>query len=111
MHSAKAWIGSYIRAMTATITPEQVAHVARLARLRFSDTELAGFTEQFNQIVDYIEQLKQVDVNDVPPMEFVHGTTNVLRDDEPGPLLTPAEALQNAPGRTEGFFSVPKVLE
>ncbi len=97
--------------MATTITPEQVAHVARLARLRFSETELSGFTQQFNQIVEYIEQLKQVDVTDVQPMEFVHGTTNILRDDEPGPLLTPAEALQNAPKKTEGFFSVPKVLE
>lgn len=97
--------------MSTIITPEQVAHIARLARLRFSDDELAGFTERFNQIIDYIEQLKQVDVSGVQPMEFVHGTTNVLRDDEPGPLLSTTEALLNAPRKTEGFFSVPKVLE
>lgn len=97
--------------MATNITPEQIVHIARLARLRFTSEELEGFTTQFNQIVAYMEQLERVDVSEVEPMEFVHGATNVLRDDTPGPHLSPAQALLNAPKKTEGFFSVPKVLE
>jgi aspartyl-tRNA(Asn)/glutamyl-tRNA(Gln) amidotransferase subunit C len=92
------------------MTPEDVRKVASLARLRVSDEELEGFTAQFNQIVAYVEKLDEVDTTGVEPMTSVLDASNVLRDDEPGPLLTPAEALSNAPKKTEGFFSVPKVI-
>jgi aspartyl-tRNA(Asn)/glutamyl-tRNA(Gln) amidotransferase subunit C len=92
------------------MTPEDVRKVASLARLRVSDEELEGFTAQFNQIVAYVEKLDEVDTTGVEPMTSVLDASNVLRDDEPGPLLTSAEALSNAPKKTEGFFSVPKVI-
>ena len=92
------------------MTPEAIRAVATLARLRFSDEELAGFTEQFNQILAYVEKLNEVDTTGVEPMTSVLDVANVLRDDEPGPMLSPAEALSNAPKKTEGFFSVPKVI-
>ncbi len=92
------------------ITPDQVAHIARLARLRFSPEELSDFTDRFNQIVTYVEKLDEADTEGVEPMTSLLTSANVLRDDEPGPLLTPAEALRNAPKKTEGFFSVPKVI-
>ena len=92
------------------MTPEQVQHIARLARLRFSDEEIEGFTAQFNQIVAYVEKLDEVDTEGVEPMASVLEAVNVLRDDLAGPMLSPAEALRNAPKKTEGFFSVPKVI-
>lgn len=92
------------------MTPDDVRKVATLARLRLDDNELAGFTEQFNQIVSYVEKLAEVDTTGIEPMTTVHSASNVLRDDEPGPMLTPAQALMNAPRKTEGFFSVPKVI-
>lgn len=92
------------------MTPEDVRKVASLSRLRVSDEELEGFTAQFNQIVLYVEKLNEVDTDGVEPMTSVLDASNVLRDDEPGPLLTSAEALSNAPKKTEGFFSVPKVI-
>jgi aspartyl-tRNA(Asn)/glutamyl-tRNA(Gln) amidotransferase subunit C len=92
------------------MTQEDVRTVASLARLRFSDDELASFTTQFNQILAYVEKLNEVDTTGVEPMASVLDTHNVLRDDEPGPMLSSAEALANAPRKTEGFFSVPKVI-
>ncbi|HVK40780.1 MAG TPA: Asp-tRNA(Asn)/Glu-tRNA(Gln) amidotransferase subunit GatC [Candidatus Kapabacteria bacterium] len=92
------------------MTPEDVRRIASLSRLRVADDELAGFTEQFTQIVQYVEKLNEVDTTGVEPMTSVLDSSNVLRDDEPGPMLSPAEALSNAPRRTEGFFSVPKVI-
>jgi aspartyl-tRNA(Asn)/glutamyl-tRNA(Gln) amidotransferase subunit C len=94
----------------SAITSEQVEHIARLARLRFSSEELAGFTEQFNQIVSYVEKLNQVETTGIEPMASVLQSSGSLRDDEPGPMLSAAEALRNAPKKTEGFFSVPKVI-
>lgn len=96
--------------MSTTITSEQIEHIARLARLRFTEEKLAGFTLQFNQILEYVEKLNEVDTTGIEPMESLLETTNVLREDEPGAMLPPAEALRNAPKKTEGFFSVPKVI-
>lgn len=92
------------------MTPEDVRAVATLSRLRLGDDELAGFTDQFNQILAYVEKLNEVDTTGVEPMASVLDASNVLRDDEPGPMLSCDEALANAPRRTEGFFSVPKVI-
>ena len=92
------------------MTPEDVRKVATLSRLRLDDSELEHVTAQFNQIVEYVAKLNEVDTTGVEPMSSVLDVANVLRDDEPGPLLTPAEALSNAPKKTEGFFSVPKVI-
>lgn len=92
------------------MTPEDVRKVATLSRLRLDDSELEHVTAQFNQIVEYVAKLNEVNTTGVEPMSSVLDVANVLRDDEPGPLLTPAEALSNAPKKTEGFFSVPKVI-
>lgn len=92
------------------ITSQQIEHIARLARLRFTAEEMAGFTSQFNQIVEYIETLNRADTEGVEPMESLFDAVSVLREDTPGPMLPPGEALRNAPKKTEGFFSVPKVL-
>ena len=96
--------------MSTTISIAQIEHVARLARLRFSPEEITGFAAQFNQIVSYVEKLDEVDTEGVEPMASVLEVADVLREDEPGPMLSPSEALRNAPKKTEGFFAVPKVI-
>ncbi len=92
------------------ITSNQIEHIAKLARLRFTPDELAGFTLQFNELVGYVEKLNQADTSGVEPMESLFDADTTLREDIPGPMLSPGEALRNAPKKTEGFFSVPKVL-
>src|SRR5437870_4554333 len=96
--------------MGSRISIEQIEHVARLARLRFSPDEITGFAAQFNQIVSYVEKLNEVDTEGIEPMASVLAIADVLREDEPGPLLPQSEALRNAPKKTEGFFTVPKVI-
>jgi len=92
------------------ISQEEIRHIARLAKLRFADEEIDAFAAQFNRIVAYVEKLNEVDTEGVEPMaRLLRGATE-LRADEPGPMLAPAEALKNAPRKTEGFFSVPRVL-
>ncbi|MCB0712694.1 MAG: Asp-tRNA(Asn)/Glu-tRNA(Gln) amidotransferase subunit GatC [Ignavibacteriae bacterium] len=97
--------------MHTNITQEEVRRVAALAKLRFSDEEIESFTEQFDRIVAYVEKLNEVDCTGVEPMARVGGEITPPREDTPGELLEPAEALKNAPKKMEGFFSVPKVIE
>lgn len=96
--------------MSNEISREEIAYIARLAKLRFTDEELNAFAGQFNRIVAYVEKLNEVDTEGVEPMARLMAEAVPLRSDEPGPMLDPAEALRNAPKKTEGFFSVPKVI-
>ena len=93
------------------LTPEEVEHVALLARLRLTDEERERFTTQLNSILEHFEQLEQIDTSEVPPMSHAVPMANVLRGDEPTPSLTPEEALQNAPGKARDCFQVPRVIE
>jgi len=93
------------------LTPEEVEHVALLGRLKLTEDERARFTTQLNSILEYFEQLQQIDTTDVPPMSHAVEITNVFREDEPQASLSPEEALQNAPDQARDCFQVPRVIE
>lgn len=99
------------------LTPEEVEHVALLARLRLSEEERERLTTQMNSILEHFEQLEQLDTSGVPAMSHaVAGkgrseTGNVFREDRMGEPLSPGEALQNAPDKARDYFRVPRVLE
>lgn len=90
---------------------EQVRKVARLARLELSDADLARMTEQLTNILNYVDQLTELNTDGVEPMAHPLPLQNVFRDDEPRPSLSPDEALKNAPVRLGNFFGVPAVLD
>jgi aspartyl-tRNA(Asn)/glutamyl-tRNA(Gln) amidotransferase subunit C len=94
------------------VTKEEVKHIAGLARLEFDEKELDGFTGDLNNILGYIDQLKEVDVAGVAPLESINEDveSNVFRKDEVGPSLSREEALKNAPKAADGYFLVPKVI-
>ena len=94
------------------VTKNDVEKIAELARLQFTPEETEGFTGDLNNILNYIDQLKQVDVSGVAPLENVNESAevNVLRKDEAAESLLQAEALKNAPKAADGFFLVPKVI-
>ncbi len=92
------------------ITLAEVKHVAALAKLSFTDEELAKIAKELDAIVGYVEQLKELNVDDVPPTAHVLDLHNVFRDDKVEPWLTNEETLQNAPAQKKGYFSVPKVI-
>jgi aspartyl-tRNA(Asn)/glutamyl-tRNA(Gln) amidotransferase subunit C len=92
------------------ITLPEVKHVAALAKLSFGDEELAKIAKELDAIVGYVEQLKELNVDDIPPTSHVLDLYNVFRDDKVEPWLTNEEALQNAPAKKMGYFSVPKVI-
>ena len=86
------------------VDPEDVRHVAGLARVDLADTEVDEFTEQFADILDYFEAL-----DEVPEVESEPELVNVMRSDEIHEGLTQEEALRNAPETEDGFFKGPSV--
>jgi aspartyl-tRNA(Asn)/glutamyl-tRNA(Gln) amidotransferase subunit C len=93
------------------ITPDEVARVAQLARLRLSDEDLATMQEQLSRILDYIQLLQEVDVADVPPTAQATDIANSFREDELRPSLPPDEALMNAADTQGGLFRIPAVFD
>ena len=93
------------------VTINDVEHIAQLAKLSFSDEEKAKFTEQFNEILSFMEKLNELDTSNVEPLSQVIELHNVLREDVVKPSLPTEEALKNAPSKTDRFFKVPKVID
>lgn len=96
--------------MADRITRDDVAHVARLARLELSDDELGTFTGQLAAVLEHAEDVEALDLADVPPTAHPLPLVNVFRADEVGPTLTPDEVLAAAPSVEEGRFRVPPIL-
>lgn len=92
------------------ITPDDVRHVARLARLQLSDEQIARFVPQLESILEYVAIMDKVDVSNVEPMAHALPLSNVLRDDVVTPSLPLEKVLQNAPESDGPFFKVPKVI-
>lgn len=95
-----------------SLTPDQVRHVARLARLSLTADEEQRFVQQLSAILDAVATLEQVDTSEVPPtLHATAGERAVVRPDEPRPSLDPDDALANAPARVGTSFAVPKIIE
>jgi aspartyl-tRNA(Asn)/glutamyl-tRNA(Gln) amidotransferase subunit C len=93
------------------ITSDEVRWIAHLARLALSDAELDTMARQLSGILDYVQQLQQVDTDGVEPMAHPLPIQNVFRPDEPAPSLPVDEALANAPRRMGSFYGVPAVFD
>ncbi len=97
-------------APTGTITRDDVAYVARLARLSLTDADLDRFTGQLADVLEHARDVEALDVADVPAMSHPHPLQNVLRDDVAGATLDRDEVLGQAPAVEDGRFRVPPIL-
>lgn len=88
-----------------------VRHVAHLARIAITDEEVRLYGKQLSKILDYVNQLNELDTSDVPPSEHPLYASNVFRADDPHQSWSHDAALKNAPDRHGDFFRVPKVLD
>jgi aspartyl-tRNA(Asn)/glutamyl-tRNA(Gln) amidotransferase subunit C len=93
------------------LTLEQVNHVAELARLGLTDEEKERLTTELSKILDYIDQLEQLDTSDVEPTAQVGGLVDVFREDRVESSLPIETALQNAPSREDSYFKVRAMQE
>ncbi|MFC1868107.1 aspartate--tRNA ligase [Thermodesulfobacteriota bacterium] len=96
---------------TEKISEDEVNHVAKLARLKLSDSEAELYRKDLNSILSYVDSLEELDTNGVTPMSHVLDIWNVWREDTPSDKEAPDELLSNAPEREKGYFKVPKILE
>ncbi|HET9256798.1 MAG TPA: Asp-tRNA(Asn)/Glu-tRNA(Gln) amidotransferase subunit GatC [Pseudonocardiaceae bacterium] len=95
----------------STISRDEVAHLARLARLAVTEEELDLFAGQLDVILASVARVREVAAEDIPPTSHAVGLTNVFRADVPRPGLTQRQALSGAYATEDGRFRVPRILE
>ena len=93
-----------------SITRDEVAYLARLARIALSDAELDHLAPQLGQIITAVAQVQEVAAEGIPPTTHATGLANVFRADEPADCLTPEQALSGAPAVELQRFKVPRIL-
>lgn len=94
-----------------TLSRDDVAHVAMLARLGLSDEEMEQYRHQLDAILDAIGKLNEVDTSAVGETAQVGGLVNVWREDVPAPSIGTERALANAPDRDGAYFRVAAIQE
>ncbi len=92
------------------ITPDDVAKVAKLARLTLTDDELAQATSELSSMLDHFADIDALDLDGVEPMNNPTGLANVMRDDVEGDTLDRDEVLAGAPVAEDGRFRVPPII-
>ena len=93
------------------ISKEDVKHIADLCKLKFSDEELESFTWKLSTLLEYVDQLKEVDTKGVEPTYQVNTKIQPLREDKVGISLPKEEAIKNAPEEKYGYFKLLKVVD
>ena len=93
------------------LTPDEVEHIATLAKLQLTEQEKESFREQLSQILEFAALLQGVDTDGIPPTSSVLPTRSVLREDISRPGLSRGEIFSNAPDIKDDHFRVPPVRE
>ena len=88
-----------------------IRYTASLARIELSDSEQEAFGNQLADVLQYVEKLKELDVDGVNPTAHPAPLSNVTRTDAIGPSLPTEVALENAPAQGHRLFLVPKIVE
>lgn len=92
------------------IEESEVRHVAKLAKLSFADYEILHFTEQMSDIIDMVEQLKEVDTTGVEVTTHGYSLVNVLREDVPVKGTDRDLLMRNVKTSEDGFIQVPAIM-
>jgi aspartyl-tRNA(Asn)/glutamyl-tRNA(Gln) amidotransferase subunit C len=77
------------------ISKDQVLHIANIAKLRITDEELEPFMEKFDQIIEFVDRIREVDTEDVEPLYQVNEDNELLEYNETNQMISRQEALQN----------------
>lgn len=93
------------------ISKDQVLHIANIAKLRITDEELEPFIEKFDQIIEFVDRIREVDTEDVEPLYQVNEDNELLEYNETNQMISRQEALQNTQEQKYGYFKILKVVE
>ena len=93
------------------IDKNTINKIARLSRIKLDDRESEDYIKDLNSILDWVEQLNEVNTENVEPLSNISSSILPKREDVSKDVNTSDEILENAPDKLEGFFAVPKVVE
>ena len=93
------------------ITPELIKYLESLARITLTEEEESKVGTELQDILTYIDMLNELDTDGVEAMSHCFPVTNVMREDEGQPSMTPDEITANAPESQDGCFVVPKTVD
>ena len=93
------------------INISKIQKLASLSRLRFSEKELELITEDMSKMIDFINQLEEIDTENVIPLIHANEEFNNFQEDSVGSMLDQSEALSNSPVKDSTYFKLPKVLD
>ena len=94
----------------STLSRDEVAKLAGLARIEMTDAELVDLASQFGSILDAVARVQELNLDGVKPTSHPQPLENIARPDVVKPSLTPEEALSGAPAQDEQRFRVPQIL-
>jgi aspartyl-tRNA(Asn)/glutamyl-tRNA(Gln) amidotransferase subunit C len=94
-----------------SVDEDTVKRIARLARLALDEAQAASMKDELNALIAWVEQLREVNVDGVPPMTSVVEQKLKMRSDEVTDGGYPDDLMKNAPMSENHFFVVPKVVE
>ncbi len=90
---------------------EDIRHIANIAQIDFTDEELDKFAPSFDENIELVNKIKEIDTDGVEMVFQVNGTENNIREDKTGESLTQEEALENAATKKYGYFKLKKFVE
>ena len=90
---------------------EDIRHIANIAQIDFTDEELDKFAPSFDENIELVNKIKEIDTDGVEMVFQVNGTENNIREDKAGESLTQEEALENAATKKYGYFKLIKFVE
>ena len=93
------------------INKNTINKIARLSRIKLDDKESEEYIKDLNSILDWVEQLNEVNTDNIEPLSNISSSVLPKRDDISNDVNSTDEILENAPDKLEGFFAVPKVVE
>lgn len=93
------------------IDKESIKKIAHLARLEFDESSAEKMSQDMSQILDWVEQLNELDTTNIDPITTMSSEVNDMREDKAGNHLSHEAGLKNAPKSDSDYFRVPKVLE
>jgi len=93
------------------IDKNTINKIASLSRIKLDDKESADYIKDLNSILDWVDQLNEVNTDNVEPLSNISSAVLVQRDDIAKDTNSSEEVLETAPDKLEGFFAVPKVVE
>lgn len=94
-----------------SVSKEEVAYIANLARLAFNGEEQEKLAGELSRILEYVNQLDEVDTSGVKPLDHITELQSDFREDRAEKPLDHEDALRNAPDADTDYFRVPKVIE